>query len=86
MKTNKLAAILLVASFALAGCGNNANKDAKPADTSAETKVEEKAEDNKAEENKDEKAEDKKDEKSEDKKDGKAEEEKTEDKKADDNK
>ena len=60
MKTNKLAAILLVASFALAGCGNNGEKDAKPADTSAETKVEEKAEDNKAEDKKDEKAEDKK--------------------------
>ena len=66
MKTNKLAAMLLVASFALAGCGNNANKEAEP----AETKVEEKATD--AKESVDKKAEDKKDaidEKAEDAKD-----------------
>ena len=55
MKTNKIAAILLVASFALAGCGNNADTT-EPADTSAETKVEEKADDAKA--TTDEKAED----------------------------
>ena len=50
MKTNKIAALLLVASFALAGCGNNTDKKAEPADTSAETKVEETKP---AEENKD---------------------------------
>ena len=60
MKTNKLAAMLLVASFALAGCGNNANKEAEP----AETKVEEKPETQQEEVKKDEATteEDKKDE------------------------